>query len=356
MAKLPPEIITQILYRLPAKSLARFRCVSKGFLSLLSQPQFIKTHQATLNRKHFITQLDSSSLFSLPFNYPKQAAILTPTELHLDLNPDRPEIDMFTFHGSCNGLILVSGHDVDGGHTLLVINPVTTELLEIPETDYDFPSIDIVFGFGYDSVTDDYKVVTISFSPPEEIPPDEVSMDVYSLKTNTWSRDVCDFPYDHTSRKSYSGVFVNGFLHWIAKKDSFGDDGLRVIVAFSLADEKLSELALPESCKKKLFLVSGEKLGVFMGGELWVMDEYGVPGSWKKIVIHGFDKDPDKDPDGEREPVVFYEDGYVVVVSGNRVSMYDIEGRLCRRINGKNFEVRGVCVESLVSPKFRFNG
>ncbi|XP_076895718.1 F-box protein At3g07870-like [Bidens hawaiensis] len=352
-----------------------------------------------------------------------------------------PHVDMFAFHGSCNGLVLVSGHDVDGGHRLVVLNLTTKVFLEIPESGFDIVDelreIDIVYGFGYDSVSDDYKVVTVSFYNNEEEVNDieNIFVHVYSLKTDTW-RQACRFPYDHSYGKSYPGVFVNGYLHWIAIKDS--DEDLRVIVAFSLADERLSEVALPKSCndedvgvKNGLELAFGEKLEVFMEGDVWLMMEYGVVESWTKVVLGGIAaglmvrlkvfyengkllvvagdvmlvwdieegrlcdhldtnkvKNELKLAFGEKVVVfmegdvwlmmeygvveswpkvvlggidaglmvrlkVFYENGKLLVVAGDVMLVWDIEeGRLCDRLDTNKFDVKGICVESLVSPKF----
>ncbi|XP_076914948.1 F-box/kelch-repeat protein At3g06240-like [Bidens hawaiensis] len=335
-----PEITTQTLRHLPAKPLSRFKRLSEGFR--LSQSEFINTHQ---NPKHFIlNHKHNKSLYTLPFNYHQEPPTLTPTQLELTFNP---HVDMFTFHGSCNGLVLVSGYDVDGGHRLIVLNPSKKLFFEVPESGFDIVDemreIDIVSGFGYDSVMDDYKVVTVLFYNSDEFVNDveNIFVHVYSLKTDEW-RQACRFRYDHTYGKSYPGVFVNGFLHWIGIKDC--EEDLRVIVAFSLSDETLSEVALPECCndadvevKNGMKLVLGERLAVFVEGDVWVMKEYGVVGSWTKIVLDGIGAVV------VDRTVVFYENGEVVVVGDKEMLVYDVEGRLCRRLNTETFEVRGIC-------------
>ena len=108
---------------------------------------------------------------------------------------------------------------------------------------------------------------------------------------------MSDSPFVHYYyRAGLSGVFVNGFLHWIASK---GSNRIPVIVAFSLADEKFCEVPLPylyndvyilsytDHCK---LVALGEKLAIYLmvKGEVWLMNEYGNKESWTKIVVHGF--------------------------------------------------------------------
>ncbi|KAI3713768.1 hypothetical protein L1987_72354 [Smallanthus sonchifolius] len=285
----------------------------------------IETKQNTFNRKHFILVSEHDSLYSLLFNH--RETVSRPTELCLQL----PYVDVFTFCGSCNGLVLVSAQDNFGDLNLIVLNPMTSGFVQLPDSRYSildhWRKTDFVFGFGYDSMTDDYKVVTVSFFRTD------LEVYVYSLKTNSW-KWVTYYPFDHAYYgKDSTCVFVNGVLHWI---DIENTGGLGVIVAFSLTSEIFTELPLPISfdaadssmAKNELKLVVGEKLAIFMKGEIWVMNNNnnnnnnGVFISWTEILLHGLNEVP---------AMVFYDDGKFLVVSRYEMLMYNIEdGSLCR--------------------------
>ncbi|KAF8660263.1 hypothetical protein HU200_057830 [Digitaria exilis] len=47
---LPVEVITEILARLPAKSVGRFRCVSRAWCAMLSADYFVDLHLRRANR------------------------------------------------------------------------------------------------------------------------------------------------------------------------------------------------------------------------------------------------------------------------------------------------------------------
>ncbi|XP_071703434.1 F-box/kelch-repeat protein At3g06240-like [Rutidosis leptorrhynchoides] len=364
---IPSELITEILYRLPSKSVGRFRSVSKEWLSPLSSPEFIKTHQNTLNRNYLFFRLSSSNEINfIPFHYHAEAnkeeeEESVPTKFQLQFHNNK------RIHGSCNGLVLLSAFRLCSGHeTLIISNPTTREFVELPDCDFKIEGHRFVYfimrDLGYDSVTDDYKVVTINrFQNPTD---DDLIMcvHVYSLRRNTWTR-VIDFPDKYHWPRIRSKALVNGSFHWVAYNVP---DQTKVIVAFNLADENFSEVPSPtlsngndldifyKTCR---VVVVDEKLAIFLlyEGEVWLMNEYGVKGSWTKIKLYGLEQIHMFDI-----RFVFYGNGKLVLVCDNEMLLFDIEdGRLSKRIDTSGYRYPRadthfscVCVESLVSPIF----
>nr|GEX43921.1 F-box associated interaction domain-containing protein [Tanacetum cinerariifolium] len=152
-----------------------------------------------------------------------------------------------------------------------------------------------------------------------------------------------------------SGVFVNGYLHWI-----FDSHSKPVIVAFSLADEKLSELPTPilynevdiVSDSDTKLVALGEKLAIFheLKGDVWLKNEYGVQKSWTKIVVHGFNEIP------LIRPEVSYNQKKLLFLTSSLLWIYDVEERtFCESVDISCMNIRyfiGAYAESLVSPKF----
>ncbi|KAI3784535.1 hypothetical protein L1987_43634 [Smallanthus sonchifolius] len=353
---LPTEITEAILRLLPAKSLGRFKSVSKTWDLLISNPQFIKTHLHRHKTSKLILVSDTKSLYSLGINellpYLNSDDIpATAKELSFRSPPMRWEEIL----GSCNGLVLAK----DVNDTIFLMNPTTQELLNIPPSPFALPDREsfVMYGFGYDSSTDDYKVISISFwDTDNEHNPDctDMFVSVYSLRNNSW-RKLRDSPYDHAVGHLISGVLINQSLHWLT---STRPGYSSTIVAFSLVNEEFNEIDLPDSIAndKAVFneLVDlGGKLGLFgtgVGNDLWVMEEYGVGESWTRVCIHGVEIDPVKPvclvEGSDRDIVLGDEDGVVV---------YNIDERRCRDVRmiggPSGFAIGGMYVESLESPK-----
>ncbi|XP_074263032.1 F-box protein CPR1-like [Silene latifolia] len=198
--------------------------------------------------------------------------------------------------GSCRGLILLRG--VDYGH-LLLYNPTTQTynvlpLLSVYRSATEHVHFD--YGFGYDSVSRDFKCVRIMQCLSKELGY-LCEVMVYSLRSNCWKR-VADVPCYFSSMNHGwdTGALLHEMYHWVGTNS---DNVYDLIVAFNLRDETFSRVPLPNLLQNLHFeQISGLYVGMLDGClsllanryphcDLWVMKEYGVAGSWTRIFTFG---------------------------------------------------------------------
>ncbi|XP_058198515.1 F-box/kelch-repeat protein At3g06240-like [Rhododendron vialii] len=293
---LPPEIIADVLSRLPVKPLCRFKCVSPSWNSLISSPNFAQTH---FNRTHtgnpdrhllrniILQSTNGQDLYivDLTANVPFAAKLDLPS-----LQP--PEDKRVDVLGSCDGLLLFFH---TGRSNFFLVNPSTRECKKLPSLPFVLNPghgfYSCLYGVGYDSSTDDYKVVILSYYDESESYPlsDTMIVTVYSLKTNAWRR-IQDNQYIIHEGITF-GLYFNGCLHGF-----FWRDGSYLVLAFDLADEIFREVPLPASWVNNetrtyelavvwgcLCLVSIQRGSRQI--EVWTMKDYGVRASWTKTMI-----------------------------------------------------------------------
>ncbi|XP_074306642.1 F-box protein CPR1-like [Silene latifolia] len=155
--------------------------------------------------------------------------------------------------GPCDGLYYLWSEHVLGNDRGLW-NPALNEYKALPLIDteklntpynlalYNWDSC----GFGFDPVTQDYKVVLIKFFTFDgdlvlSLPPCVL---VYSLRTNSW-KYVMDLPKFYNLFNNGSDVIVNTSLYWLASEDQ-NTDNAEVIIVFDLATNKCRDIQLPE--------------------------------------------------------------------------------------------------------------
>ncbi|KAI8537981.1 hypothetical protein RHMOL_Rhmol09G0065500 [Rhododendron molle] len=285
---LPHEIITEILARLPVKSLLQFRSVCKSWLSLISNPHFVKSHLSlayksddythrrlvlSCVRPHF--DLKSCTLGSILNDQ-------SDTAVDLDY-PLRAPHNSVWIVGSCNGLVCIAIEE----DAVFLWNPTTRKSNRLPDSGVRMRyGCFIIYGFGYDLCSDDYKVVVI-FCVLRSGGSYETEVKVYSLRTDTWRRigDFC-----HGIPLNDSGRYLSGSLHWSAsgvQGSSYSWD----IVSLDLANEVYGKVVLP-NCGEGRFDSTLEILRGclcvlcnFPGtrSDIWVMKEYGQTESWTKL-------------------------------------------------------------------------
>ncbi|CAL5378754.1 unnamed protein product [Camellia sinensis] len=273
LPELPPEVITEILSRLPVKPLLQFRCVSKPWRSVIDSPNFIKMH---LNRS--IQSRSNLSLILNEFNapFPNQLCSVDFDKLDIAFKLNPPlmfEKRLDKVWNSCNGLLCLSF----GEGQAILWNPSTRKHLELPvsltETPVDFRGVLVnLFGLGYDSVSDDYKVMRIARINDYRFVHYESEVRVYSLKWNSWRKVA---------------------LRWsVNPKPMLREDGPHALIAFDLGAEEYRMVSLPE-CGAVDFYLKFEVLNGCLcvrhyylkkGVALWVMKEYGVKESWTKLI------------------------------------------------------------------------
>ncbi|KAM7464798.1 hypothetical protein LguiB_012360 [Lonicera macranthoides] len=98
----------------------------------------------------------------------------------------------------------------------------------------------VTYGLGYDSYTDDHKIVKIYCTYGIISGPGTRTIGVYYVKSGAWSETT----YVQSFNIVYGGfrcVFVNASVHWLAKVGN----GSLVIAAFDLAVEKINYVQPP---------------------------------------------------------------------------------------------------------------
>ncbi|CAN1123670.1 F-box protein CPR1 [Linum perenne] len=259
---IPTEILTNILERITGvEDLVRCRRVSKRWLSIIDSPDFIQRHlhrssqfPLTANSKlGFFVQTGLSCLLCRPENIPR-----------------RRYPGSVTLIGTCDGLICFQ-HNSEPKPQIL--NPSTGERRYFNT----FSGRQIGwYGFGYDQLSDDYKLVVIRRGKVE----------FHCVRAR--KRRTIQFQFGDLILEPM-GVLACGALHWV---------GLgHVLYAVDLGSETVRKLPWPPGFDCRYGLHS---FGVIFGclciicvqnGErvqLLMMKEYGNRDTWNRICNTGF--------------------------------------------------------------------
>ncbi|CAH9128530.1 unnamed protein product [Cuscuta epithymum] len=288
LPNLPPEIITEILTRLPVECLLRFISVSKSWRSLISSQRFVIAHGDISDQKHENRRLlllasvsGQGRICSIHSFSRENPSLVLPNLSRLSSSPCKsPRI-----LGSCKGLICLSTVALK----LLIWNPSTRKSWEFP----DFwvqrkTGCYVRYGFGFDEHTKDYKLIKVSsFDQSGGRYGNEVQS--YSLKTDSWTI-MSGFSSGYINGKC--GVFLNGALHWeIRHADDFWEI---IAIDLSIMEGSYKTISIPQILQNgkfrlKLEVLDGKHLAAcYISSaekmvDVWVMKEYGLVESWTKV-------------------------------------------------------------------------
>ncbi|KAL4599908.1 hypothetical protein ACB092_11G160800 [Castanea dentata] len=315
---LPDDIVLNILTRLPAKSVIRFRCVCKPWDSSITTPYFISTHFNNFAHDHDNGNGDGDGdgyIIHMPWRLraTKNSSNRPVCTVAFDRTFDRiSEVEIpFDFPsgsahivGSCNGLLCLAdiGNLNISDNVIYLWNPSIRKFKKLPDSCLGRLGF-VKYGFAYHSENNDYKVVRISGYPGMRPPiPDEI--EVYTLSSDSWRRVGMSL---RVNVKVLDDCFllpaplVSGALHWISRVvEGEEERKVELIVSFDADSEEFRMLRMPDgamsmvrfqtclaSFKGKLaFLTFGqsEQRGGFQYS-IWVMREYGVLESWNKLFV-----------------------------------------------------------------------
>ncbi|GJT55313.1 hypothetical protein Tco_0990367 [Tanacetum coccineum] len=161
-----------------------------------------------------------------------------------------------------------------------------TTFIKVPvdtSVDCDGEVVDILYRFGFDPKTDDYKVVKLTcvlgapknssaimqllFSGVLNVVKEWLQVEVFSMRNSSWELITQRFP-SHISKICYQdevyGDGHNSNVHWICYTGEERDR--QTVVAFDLSFKTFNEMSLPDS-----LLVGYQNVLGFLAGKLCAM-------------------------------------------------------------------------------------
>jgi F-box interacting protein len=320
---IPQYLLEDILVRLPVKSIIRFKCVNKSWITLFQNPTFVAKqhhHQCSI-------QKNPSLLLHIwqQINYPSFNSSYTTKLLNLQYSDDEdpgvsredmqflleilknPNVDLsprsYTCH--CINGIFCMGNQTDG---FVLRNPAMRESKLVPkppslaylksDTDFIWYINTNTCAFGYDHNSNDYKVVRIAIylGQPNQVHP---VVHVYTLSTDSW-RLIDASSFDRSITGLYGDIlgeiFFNGAYHCIGVFRDESGQVCEIIVSFDMRDEVFRTIRMPDfsdNFDMKTLSVSRNCLVLIIcemkvdNFDIWMMNEYGVEESWTKQFVIG---------------------------------------------------------------------
>ncbi|XP_042032323.1 putative F-box protein At1g32420 [Salvia splendens] len=331
---LPSEITTDILSRLPLRSISISKCVCKSWLNLLKSNDFeLKSPPALVFLKSVETEPTRCTIFEIE---DEEEADLESHDLHYiplpDLNTPQGSSGMAGI--AANGLLLLSSNVCDPEIPVYICNPITREYIVLcpPKECQNV----LGFEFCVSKISGQYKVVCIS----KTLEIDYDSFHVYTLGTGIW-RPIetwaasCYNTYFDGYRYYFDGhLECNGIMHWTL--DDLVKPCFRIF-GFDIETECFSIFSAPSALPPGGVVQLKIHLTIFRDClcicythdyeiVIWLMKEYRVEESWTikyKFSTIDFDIDFNVDWVGLSVlPIKVFKDGDVLMLIDEEQLIY----------------------------------
>ncbi|XP_026429892.1 putative F-box protein At3g52320 [Papaver somniferum] len=289
---LPTDVFHDIFLRLPYKYVYKFRCVSKVWLTLLSD--------ASLVKKVFKTT--TSILNQSPASHIQLFQASTSQKLHHESHNEfcfnllkDSSIWRLRLLASCNnGLVLYSTRR---WRCYYVFNPLTKQRVSLPRRPkQDMGNVGytrLVSEYSVNNLTCNYKVI---FIPVFVSDAGYFSFQIFSSQTGAWN--IHNIQGSKGIFTCYSDMIIrSGVLYWT---DEDGGSNQHIIRAYNLKTFQCERIELPTNWPiyKKLDGFFGKSEGSIYYGHIdqtrdmpdflsvWVLEEDHTNGGWVWQLVH----------------------------------------------------------------------
>ncbi|KEH33350.1 putative F-box domain-containing protein [Medicago truncatula] len=362
---LPFDVIPEILCFLPVKFLLRSRCVCKSWNSLISDPKFAKKHFCMSSRQiYFISYKRLPTKYKF-MSYTLDSLFTERATLQdvFEYSPnnclgDRHVMNIYRSVCSCNGILCIA--DANDKGLIILLNPSIRKFKELPllETPQSamYGEFQTTLGFGYDSCTDNYKVVVLMRYEMRVGSGDYVyktEVKIHILGTDFW-KNIQEFPFGVVPIGQ--SKFVSGTINWLTSID-LDPKSPRFIVSFDLGKESFRKVLPPDNGGADIFLALGvlrdclcltSRDDTYFVKDVWVMREYGNRESWTKLFNVSYRGDPILSVIGE--PLYIFEDNKVLLKFPGYFILKLIDSSNGTITSTEFYDSPEVCTKSLISP------
>ncbi|KAL3640411.1 hypothetical protein CASFOL_015379 [Castilleja foliolosa] len=308
MVSLPDDVMTEIMFRLPIKSIIMCKCTCKALRDLISSNDFVNLHYARakpciLLANHVGYEYVSRFMYLIePSNMNGMSCISDDycvcyvddpskgvnmkldTKLELPVYDDKIVGDNgdYVIVNACNGFLCFHR----GPQTYIVCNPFTNEYIKVPSPiNYDGWT-DVSRGFGFCPKTKQYKVVRWLESMDRKIP---VIAEIHTLKVHKRWRTLVDTPHTINFRSIEPPMYANGFIFWVYR------DSPRsyCVLSFDLEVERFRSLPKPPIDSRYTEIrmeMIGDRPSLCARPsqfkiDIWIIDDFGgVSEHWSKYA------------------------------------------------------------------------
>ncbi|KAK8942934.1 putative F-box protein [Platanthera zijinensis] len=258
---IPVDIVSEILLNLPAKSLGKFRRVSKSWLSITSNTAFIR---ANAQRSRIIRHslIIGSKMRPKRICLASAEATISKFSIRLrEYHPLKPLPEYSYAVASCDGLVCLYSNTQSH-----VINPLTRQSIPLPK---DGVFLTCNLGFYFHRSTSKYRLIRFMDTMRES--------EVLVVGESSWRRIPgnlpaffhCPYPLD-----------LNGNIYWLAhsRNETLSEDPPDTVVIFDEEKEVYSVISLPPF--EKLHHLGGHLMD--FNGELglWLVDKNNTIDVW----------------------------------------------------------------------------